>query len=335
MKKIMFFRSLISLGGTEIAILNLIKKFNREDYEIYIGYDDDTSQEDLLNRYREYATVINVKDGCDIEFDSLIVCTTRYHLLPSINLIKRKKTILWVHYLMKQETSALRIPEEVEKLDCIISVSKTLTKRLEKMYPYLEGKIHTVYNIINDEEIIENSKEPIELELSDTLNLVTVARVCKAKGFERMLYLAKYLKEENIDFKWFVVGGNYHKEEMDKILEEYEIYKDNFVWYGFQHNPHNIVKKCDYAVLLSDEETWGLVLTEAMVLGVPCISTDFEVAFEQIEDKYNGIILSRDDVTSYKDRISDILSNKDKYKKVVSNYDYDNEIILNEWSELL
>lgn len=335
MKKIMFFRSLISLGGTEIAILNLIKKLDKNKYDIYIGYDDSTSQAELLDRFREVATVIDVSNGCDIEFDDFIVCTTRFHLLPSVGLIKRKKTILWVHYLMKQETSALRIPSEVEKLDYIISVSKTLTKKLENMYPYLKNKIVTLYNVINDNEIKEKSNVPIQLDLSKTLNLVTVARVCKDKGYERMLYLAKYLKEANIDFKWFIVGGNYHKDQMDEILKKYEIYKDNFVWFGFIDNPHNIVKQCDYTVLLSSEETWGLVLTEALVLGVPCISTDFEVAFEQITDKENGIILSRDDVTSYKERIEDIVSNKDKYKKTVSNFVYNNEEILNKWGEIL
>jgi len=335
MKKIMFFRSLISLGGTEIAILNLIKRLDKNAYDIYIGYDDETSSKDLLNRYREYAKVVNVKDGIDIEFDAFIVCTTRYHLLPSVALIKRKKTILWVHYLMKQETSALRIPEEANKLDYIISVSKTLTKRLENMYPYLKGKIKTIYNVLNDIEIKTQSNEPIKLELSNTLNLVTVARVCKAKGYERMLYLAKYLKDANIDFKWFIAGGNYHKEEMEEILKKYELYKDNFVWFGFIDNPHNIVKQCDYTVLLSDEETWGLVLTEAMLLGVPCISTDFEVAFEQITDKENGIILSRENPESYKERITDIITNKDKYKKSVANFKYKNDDILKEWNEVL
>ena len=68
--------------------------------------------------------------------------------------------------------------------------------------------------------------------------------------------------------------------------EEYEEQtKEHFEWLGFIKNPHKIVKQCDYSVLLSDDETWGLVLTEAMLLGVPCIATDFDVVFEQITDK--------------------------------------------------
>ena len=40
--------------------------------------------------------------------------------------------------------------------------------------------------------------------IAKELNLVTVARVSMSKGFGRMLELAKYLKEANINFKWFI-----------------------------------------------------------------------------------------------------------------------------------
>ena len=60
MKKLMFFRPLYSLGGTEIAMLNLVKKL--EGYELYIGYTDETSDKHLLDRFAEYAEVINLND---------------------------------------------------------------------------------------------------------------------------------------------------------------------------------------------------------------------------------------------------------------------------------
>ena len=52
-------------------------------------------------------------------------------------------------------------------------------------------------------------------------------------------------------------------------------------------------------------------------------------------EKENGIILSRDNLNSYKERIDDIINNKEKYKLAVANYKYDNEIILEKWKELL
>ena len=52
-----------------------------------------------------------------------------------------------------------------------------------------------------------------------------------------------------------------------------------------------------------------MVITEAMILGIPCIASDFDTAYEQIRDGYNGIILSRDNLDSYKKRINDIINN--------------------------
>lgn len=333
MKKIMFFRPLFSLGGTEIAILNLIKKM--QGYELYVGYSDNTSDKHLLKRFAEFADVINVNDVANFDVDVFITCSAHYNLIDAIKKIKAKKTILWIHHLVNVETTVLGNDIEAEKLDYIVTVSNTTAKILKRTFPKISCKIKTIYNVINDEEIRQLAKKPISLDLSKELNLVTVARVCKEKGFERMLHLVKLLKDNNIDFKWFVIGGNYYKEEFERIYQLYDDFKDNFEWFGFIDNPHNIVKQCDYSVLLSDDETWGLVLTEAMIVGTPCISTDFSVAFEQIKDGKNGIILSSDDVDSYKDRICDIIENKGMYKDAIGSFSYRNDDILRKWDKLI
>ena len=220
-------------------------------------------------------------------------------------------------------------------LDYVVTVSNTICDLLKDTFKDIKDKIKSIYNVIDSDLVIDKASEEYELELSEQLNLVTVSRVCRDKGFSRMLELAKYLRESNVDFKWFIIGDNFNKVEANEIMESFADFKDNFVWLGFLDNPHKIVKQCDYSVLLSSNETWGLVLTEAMCLGVPCISTDFEVVFEQIRDKENGIILSREDTTSYKDRIKDIIKNKKKYKKAIMNFKYDNDSILKAWEELL
>ena len=332
MKKLMFFRPLYSLGGTEIAMLNLVKKL--EGYEIYIGYSDETSDKHLLDRFAQYAKIVNLNEVQDFEVDAFITCSAHYNLVDAVKNVIAKQTILWIHHLVNVETTVLADTKETEKLDYIVTVSNTTANILKTIFPKIAHKIKAIYNVIDEQEIKEASKKTIDLKLSPELNLVTVSRVCKEKGFERMIPLVKSLKEKGINFKWFVIGGNYYKEEFERIRTLYEEFKDNFEWFGFIDNPHNIVKQCDYSVLLSDDETWGLVLTEAMILGIPCISSDFKVAFEQIKDGINGVILSSDNTDSYKNRIDDIINNKTKYKNAVKRFHYKNNTILKKWNEL-
>ena len=89
MKKIMFFRPLYSLGGTEIAMLNLVKKL--EGYELYIGYSDETSDKHLLDRFAEYANIVNLNEIEEIEVDAFITCSAHYNLVEAVKKVKAKK----------------------------------------------------------------------------------------------------------------------------------------------------------------------------------------------------------------------------------------------------
>ena len=328
MKKILIFKPLISVGGAEVAMLNLVKFL--KGYEIYVGYSDFESQNPMIEEFSEYVKVNHISNLLDFEFDFLILATTHYHTIPEFRNLKYKYKYLWFHYFSDLNKSVFTNLDELNNLDGIISVSNATTRKIINIFPFLEEKIITIYNLIDCNRVLHDSTVPIELELSNELNLVTTARISVEKGFYRMAMLAKFLKKANINFKWFIIGDA-DDEKAQHLKSLFDEYKDNFIWIGFIDNPHNIVKQCDYSVLLCDEETWGLVLTEAMIVGVPCISTDFEAAYEQIENRKNGIILSRYRLDCYEDEIDEIVSNKNKYKEAVTNYKYDNDKILNQW----
>lgn len=335
MKKIMFFRPMFYMGGTEIAIFNLIKLLHG--YEIIIGYTDETSDKVLLEDMSRFATVINTKNQKNIEVDTLILCSPYSSVLSEIDNINSKNTYLWFHHFGKRENFIFNDEKAFNLIDKVIVVSET-TKKLILQQDYgkrIKDKLYVIYNILKVREIKEKSKIPIELPRSNTLNLVTVSRLCFEKGFERIYALAKKLKERNIDFKWYVIGGNYYKDIEEKIKSMFSEFEDNFIFFGFLDNPFNIIKKCDYLVLLSDNETWGLVLTEAKILGVPCIVTDFDVAYEQIIDDKTGIILSKSNTDMYDSKIDDILSNKQILKDNLKRFRYSNLQTLNRWKKIL
>ena len=335
MKKIMFYREQFYIGGTEIAILSLIKSLKQ--YDIYIGYTDDTSNESLLNKYKSYAKVVNLNNKFTEKMDVLIICSPYKTALDVDSLVQRNKTVLWFHHFGKRNMSIFTDERFYNMVDEIVTVSETCKKTMLKQ-DYgnkVKNKIKVIYNVLDQNEIINSANEKIELELSNQLNLVSVGRVCYEKGFRRQLELARLFKKNNINFKWYIVGGNYYKEIEEEIMEKYREYKDNFVFTGFLDNPFNIIKQCDYLVLLSDDETWGLVITEAKILGVPCIITDFDVAYEQIIDNKTGVILSRDNINSYEEKIDQIINNKKVYKENLKDYVWSNEKTIKKWKTIL
>lgn len=339
MKKIMFFRSLYYMGGTEVAIINLIKNLSKEDYYIYIGYTDESFDKEIFNNLKEYANeFVNVSNK-KVEVDILINCSASLTSAELLKNIKYTKLYQWLHYILNYDIFILNDIDILNLIDKIIFVSNTTVNKLHdhKYFNIIKEKSIVLNNIMDVTKLKQKSLVEIDksLEFSKTLNLVTISRITYEKGFNRMLVLAKALKEKNIDFKWFVVGGNHSKEIENEIKSKFEDLKDNVIFLGILFDTSNIVVKCDYLVTLSDDETWGLTITEAKILHVPCIVTNFEAVFEQIEDGKNGIILDLNNTESYIEKVNTILTNKERLKANLNDYEYHNDSILKKWKEIL
>ena len=116
------------------------------------------------------------------------------------------------------------------------------------------------------------------------------------------------------------------------MLQEYE---PNVELVGHKSNPFPYIKNADYLVLMSDRETSGLVITEAKIIGTPCIVSNFEAAYEQITDGKNGFIIDRDNVEEFRNRLSEIVQFKNKLKENLKKSEYHKEDILKMLKKLL
>lgn len=324
------------MGGTEIAILNLIRVLDKTKFDIYIGYTDDTSDKELLKRMSKYAKIINIREN-SASVDVMVNCSPYKSATEYFNNVKFKRMHLWFHHFGGRDESIFNDENYINSLDKIIAVSAaTKNTMLKQEYAEkIQGKVDVIYNILDKDILLKKAEEECVIDKGCGLNLITISRLSKEKGFQRKLALVEELVKRDIDFKWYIVGSSYYKEEEDKIKAMFEKYKDKFVFLGMQQNPYKILKQCDYLVQLSDYETWGLTITEAKLLGVPCIVSNFEAAFEQVRDMENGIILSREHPETYKYRIDDIVNNKRKFKENVKAFIYNIDEIIELWEEKL
>ena len=337
MIKLLFYISGIYNGGTEIALYNLLSYIDKTKYDIYVTYTDkENSDIEMINKIKPYVNFINIEDK--FSTDILIYCTDALNdkeiLLENI---KYKKSYFWFHYFWPSQEEFLKYTINNNLINGVIAVSQSTKERLLQLQDFTiqENKILVIHNILNSDSILEKSLEPVTMDLSDELNLITVARLAPVKGYERVKYLADALIAKNVDFKWFILGksNNSEKEYGQKIKKLLEPYK-NIYFLGEQQNPYKYMKNCDYTVILSERETWSLVITESKILGIPCITTDFDGVTEQITPMENGIIISRENVNTYCDKVDDIINSKEKLKENLKNFKYDINNILNKWDEL-
>lgn len=335
MKKIVFYIKGIYNGGTEIALLNLISLLDKSQYDICIINDDiENSNSIVSEKMSKFAKIVEMSQ---MTADVLIYCTSPKHGVENIiKNVQYEKAYFWFHYFSENQLNFLQKVNEKNLVDNVVVVCETIKKKILQLdiYKHHEDNIISIYNVMPIEEIYQKSKEDIELELSDCINFVTVSRLYREKGFGRMKQLVECLIKRNIDFKWHIVGCALNESDEKEINSIINCYPGKVIMHGYQNNPYKYIAKSDYLVLLSDEENMPLTVVEAKILGVPCILSNFDSAYEQISDMKNGIILDRYDLETYADRVDDIINNKEKFKEATKQYAYSNELSIEKWNKL-
>lgn len=337
-KKILFYYKLFFAGGTEHSILKLIKKLYKK-FDITVAYDEEESTDDVLKEIRKYANIINLNKIDSIIVDKCIICShPRQECFEKFG----KKVIAahyyyWGHILLFETYPDLKFHEDLmEKIEKYICVSESVKRDIVLKYPELEDKCEVIDNYLDVNEIAEKSNMQVQFETDkQKLNLVTVARIAKDKGFKRMKWLCDALDKNNVLYDWYVLGTAFKKEVLEEIQGWFSNNK-NVHFLGYKDNVYPYIKDMDYLVLLTDREACCLVISESLILGVPCVVSNFYGVEKQIKDGLNGIVLDMNNMNeSYERRVNDIISSKEVLKENVKKQDYSREKIIEYWNALL
>lgn len=235
------------------------------------------------------------------------------------NKINAKKKLAWIHsdvsFYKNEMERYIKFYDNYEKIICVSKDSKI---NFDNQYKHLANKTEVFFNIIDKKEILEKSK--VEKVFSDELNylkLVTVARLTEQKGFDLLIETAVLLKNENINFRWYIVGEG---ELRANIEEEIKINTlvENIKLVGLKNNPYPYMAQCDIYVQPSKHEGFCITLAEAKYLNKVIIATNFVGAREQLINGENGIIINYDKQELF-EAIKNLLNNKDIKNKFIYN----------------
>lgn len=196
--------------------------------------------------------------------------------------------------------------------DSVASVTSDLIPGIEKMAMRQakdsseKPNICVAKNIINHRWVLENAELELTFDEDTLLNVeeaylrellessskkfITIGRFSKEKGHFRLIEVFERIYEENPDACLIILGGygDLYNATVKKAAASKAASRIVVIYY--MSNPFPLLKQCDYFVLPSFYEGFGLVLAEADMLGVRCIATRI-VGPSKFMEQYGGYLM--------------------------------------------
>ena len=155
-------------------------------------------------------------------------------------------------------------------------------------YPFtsLSGK-SDIFEKPSDESEKNASRDLFGLP-KDRRIAIAVGSFIKRKGFDALIAAAKACPDLTV----VICGGEPTQEYIDLVTEN-DIHNVRFAGFLGKEQLKKLYRACDFFVLPTREDIWGLVINEAMACGLPVITTDRCVAgLTMVENGMNGSIIA-------------------------------------------
>lgn len=256
----------------------------------------------LLTGNQHYDCVIGFRSG---------ICTQ----IAAFAVNAGKRITWWHHGEINVERSSYL--EAANACDRIAVVSEACRGMLADAFPTLEQKLTIVPNMLDIDSIRRKAESFQPYAQADVLHIVTLCRLSPEKRIENAIFAAQKLKAAGIAFLWHLVGGGNIDSDLRQQAEAAGV-SDVFLFEGNQPNPYPYLKKADLFVHPSYVESQGLVVLEAMALGLPCVVTKSLGPCEFIEDGVNGI-LTEQSPESLAEKVMEILTDQKLYEQIKMN----------------
>ena len=325
MISVLFLIPTLDRGGAENVLVDLVNHMDQSKFQITVQtlFDKD-SQKNRLKEEIEYKSFLyhqfhgNSRLFAHIPADLLyrIIVRKRYDIVvsylegPTTRILSGcpypdSKTVAWVHVEMirqRQLSTGFRSMEKAleayRSFDKVAFVAKTVRDSFFRTaHCELENGI-VLYNTVNSRDIIEKSsiKKEEEIFSPDEFNIISVGRVIDVKGYDRLAHIQKKLKESGYKTHVYILGTGSDRKEIEKYTEENSI-NDSFTFLGFYDNPYGIISEADLFVCSSRREGFSTAVTEALILGLPVVSTNCSGAYELLgrENEYGVVTLNNEE----------------------------------------
>jgi len=226
------------------------------------------------------------------------------------------------------------VKRSCKNIDYYLPVSKELTDFYQKEFEDTKTKCKYIPHFLD--------YIPKELSKLEGYNIISVGRLSPEKGFLDLIDCFDKIQKQIPKSKLHIIGDGIEKKLIEDKIGKLNLSK-KVKLYGFQNK--NFINKTfqnmDLYLMTSFEESFGMVLLEAMSFGIPCIAfSSAQGANEIIGNDSDGYLIENRDKDIFSKTAIELLINKDKLRKLGINgrkksLNYSKEKIAKEWHDFL
>ena len=314
MTKVLFYIDTLKAGGAEKVLCNLVNAMDHDRFAVTVAtpFPEDAGAladhvtyrtlypaKNMLTRYLyrlESAlgtAVRRLPRDFDLEIAYLECGPTKF-LAGSKNAAKK---VAWVHcdLILKNDDPAAfakKTASWYKKYDHVVCVSESVRESFERLYNR-RFPCSVLYNV-NDEAEILRKADAFLPEPSEIPTLCAVGRLTGQKNFLHLLRALPKLKRDGISFRLQIIGEGEDRQKLEEYIARRDL-GNHVQLLGWQENPYPYLKNADIVVCSSRYEGLSTVVTEALILGKPVVTTPCNGMTELLGDSEYGLVADPDD----------------------------------------
>lgn len=222
---------------------------------------------------------------------------------PKTKFIARETNVVSQHVTRKEIRIFYRFYHFYDKIIC---QSDDMQQDLEKNFGIKRDKIVKINNPVDFEFIDQELKNTTQPEgfKSDFKNVVAIGNLSARKGFDSLLTVFSYLKDEKILLH--IVGDGKDRELLQQMKIDLQL--DHVLFHGQQKNPYAYLKFADLFVLSSRYEGFPNVLLEAGACGVYAVANNCPGGINEIiQPHINGEIAAIEQYSDFANKLVKVL----------------------------
>lgn len=336
MKIIIFTNNLFQYGGVERVLTNLSNYWVRnKGYQVKIvSLFSDSEKEkkifDLYNEVKIKSLGINIKPGKGIitRFENFFV------QIKEINSEIKKENYdicISTHIFINNYCAITKLINSNKKLKYIASDHSTnlmqskyrkmintyLYKIMDKVVLLTNNDADFYRKYINNIEVIPNSRNYNNVGKADLKRktILSIGRLSYVKGFDRLIRSFSLIAKEYEEWNVNIVGSGEEENNLRKLIKELNLERRISI-IPFTKEVNEFYKTSSIYVLPSRDESFGMVLLEAMSFGIPCIAYKSFGPMDIINNNNNGILVDNGDINEFSNQIRRLIESYELRKEL-------------------